>query len=176
MNIWKSSEHLWILWGEYFDNLKFWDANFDVEPFLISPPSQNAHAQEVEEDPLAKLKGQKLVSCRICKGDHWTTRCPYKDTLGPLQEELTKDPNAEAAPGGVPAAPGTAAAPAAPAAKATGKYVPPSLREGASRRGPGESMHSNKRGELKNMQTWCSGVRNNMSVKTGEFMPQKDTS
>ena len=40
---------------------------------------------EQEDDPLLKLKSQKLVSCRICKGDHWTTKCPYKDTLGPLQ-------------------------------------------------------------------------------------------
>ena len=22
-----------------------------------------------------------MVQCRICKGDHWTTHCPYKDTL-----------------------------------------------------------------------------------------------
>lgn len=37
-----------------------------------------------------KIKGQKIVSCRICKGDHWTTRCPYKDTLGPMQKELAE--------------------------------------------------------------------------------------
>ncbi|KAB0400214.1 hypothetical protein E2I00_009502, partial [Balaenoptera physalus] len=43
-----------------------------------------------EEDPMNKLKGQKIVSCRICKGDHWTTRCPYKDTLGPMQKELAE--------------------------------------------------------------------------------------
>lgn len=46
--------------------------------------------QEQEDDPLLKLKSQKLVSCRICKGDHWTTKCPYKDTLGPLQVKLVK--------------------------------------------------------------------------------------
>ena len=40
---------------------------------------------EEEEDPLGKLKNQKIVQCRICKGDHWTTKCPYKDTLAPLQ-------------------------------------------------------------------------------------------
>ena len=22
-----------------------------------------------------------MVQCRICKGDHWTTQCPYKDSL-----------------------------------------------------------------------------------------------
>lgn len=52
-------------------------------------PSQDLNCQE-EEDPMNKLKGQKIVSCRICKGDHWTTRCPYKDTLGPMQKELAE--------------------------------------------------------------------------------------
>lgn len=51
---------------------------------------QDLNAQDQEEDPMNKLKGQKIVSCRICKGDHWTTRCPYKDTLGPMQKELAE--------------------------------------------------------------------------------------
>ena len=55
----------------------------------ISLPCQDLNCQE-EEDPMNKLKGQKIVSCRICKGDHWTTRCPYKDTLGPMQKELAE--------------------------------------------------------------------------------------
>lgn len=102
-------------------------------------------SQEPEnDDALSKLKNQaKMVSCRICKGDHWTTRCPYKDTLAPLQDKLTeveaKKPEGTAAAGAAPA-PGT------PAQKTVGgKYVPPSLRDGA--RGRGESMQSNKRGE-----------------------------
>ena len=24
--------------------------------------------------------------CRICKGEHFTSKCPYKDTLQPLDE------------------------------------------------------------------------------------------
>ncbi|KAI5795469.1 eukaryotic translation initiation factor 3 subunit G-domain-containing protein [Peziza echinospora] len=32
-----------------------------------------------------KLKDKK-VACRICKGDHFTARCPYKDTLPPMDE------------------------------------------------------------------------------------------
>lgn len=31
------------------------------------------------------LLGKKIL-CRICKGDHFTTKCPYKDTLQPLEE------------------------------------------------------------------------------------------
>lgn len=60
---------------------------------LLNTPSyllQDLNAQDQDEDPMNKLKGQKIVSCRICKGDHWTTRCPYKDTLGPMQKELAE--------------------------------------------------------------------------------------
>lgn len=38
---------------------------------------------------LLKEKASKgVVKCRICKEDHWTTNCPYKDTLGPLRDSL----------------------------------------------------------------------------------------
>ncbi|XP_078387460.1 eukaryotic translation initiation factor 3 subunit G isoform X2 [Cetorhinus maximus] len=94
-----------------------------------------------EDDPMSKLKGQKIVSCRICKGDHWTTRCPYKDTLGPMQKELAEQlglTTAEKEKGSEPE-------PAQPAQSKTGKYVPPSLRDGANRRG--ESMQTNRRAD-----------------------------
>ena len=52
--------------------------------------TQDLYAQDQDEDPMSKIKGQKIVSCRICKGDHWTTRRPYKDTLGPMQKELAE--------------------------------------------------------------------------------------
>ncbi|XP_041370284.1 eukaryotic translation initiation factor 3 subunit G-like [Gigantopelta aegis] len=93
-----------------------------------------------DEDPLAKLKNQKIVQCRICKGDHWTTRCPYKDTLAPIQEKLNEDQKSEVA----PATPGGAAAGAKPSPG--GKYVPPSMREGASK-GRGESMMPQRKDE-----------------------------
>uniref|UniRef100_UPI00398F131E eukaryotic translation initiation factor 3 subunit G isoform X2 n=1 Tax=Pristiophorus japonicus TaxID=55135 RepID=UPI00398F131E len=94
-----------------------------------------------EDDPMAKLKGQKIVSCRICKGDHWTTRCPYKDTLGPMQKELAEQlglTTAEKEKGSDPE-------PVQAAQSKTGKYVPPSLRDGANRRG--ESMQTNRRAD-----------------------------
>lgn len=75
-------------------------------------------------------------------GDHWTTRCPYKDTLAPISDANDPDKKTEdgAAPGGAPGA--------APTAKtAGGKYVPPSMRDGGNKRG--ESMSANSRGKWK---------------------------
>ena len=46
---------------------------------LSLPPSQQL--EHIDDDPLKKLS-KSMVTCRICKGDHWTTKCPYKDTLG----------------------------------------------------------------------------------------------
>ncbi|XP_033110408.1 eukaryotic translation initiation factor 3 subunit G-like [Anneissia japonica] len=91
-------------------------------------------ASEVE-DPIKRLAAaQKMVMCRVCKGDHWTTKCPYKDTLEPLQKELAaadKPPeeNGVAEPGAVGAS--------------TGKYIPPGKRKGAEASRGGE--RDNKR-------------------------------
>jgi len=123
-----------------------------------------------DDDPMNKLKGQKIVQCRVCKGDHWTTKCPYKDKLAPIEEKLPDD--LDGVKEGSPAGPGAAAAAAKPApggpppgagggggggggGAPPGKYVPPSLRgkdkAAAGDRGPGgggggggESMPSNR--------------------------------
>ncbi|NXX16042.1 EIF3G factor, partial [Podargus strigoides] len=112
---------------------------------------EDLNCQE-EEDPMNKLKGQKIVSCRICKGDHWTTRCPYKDTLGPMQKELAEQLGLST--GEKEKLPGEPEPVQAQQSK-TGKYVPPSLRDGASRRG--ESMQPNRRGESSWGSPWCGG-------------------
>uniref|UniRef100_I3IZF4 Eukaryotic translation initiation factor 3 subunit G n=1 Tax=Oreochromis niloticus TaxID=8128 RepID=I3IZF4_ORENI len=114
----------------------------DVFMTFISS-KEDLNAQDQDEDPMNKLKGQKIVSCRICKGDHWTTRCPYKDTLGPMQKELAEQLGLST--GDKEKAAGSAEPePAQPAQSKTGKYVPPSLRDGGTRRG--ESMQPNRRG------------------------------
>ncbi|XP_067932567.1 eukaryotic translation initiation factor 3 subunit G-like [Watersipora subatra] len=91
-----------------------------------------AQEAESETDPLAALKGQqKMVQCRICKGEHWTTKCPYKDTLVPLQESLNQ---------GTEATPQNESSGAAGRTGGSDKYVPPSLRAGAGQRKDGETM------------------------------------
>lgn len=85
-----------------------------------------------EEDMLAKLRSQKtkMVKCRICKEDHWTTQCPFKDKVA-LPEHLKEEAK--------PLASASASVPAEVEEKVkSGKYIPPSMREGANRRG--ESM------------------------------------
>jgi len=123
---------------------------------FVSAKDGDAGASQAaqDDDPMNKLKGQKIVQCRVCKGDHWTTKCPYKEKLAPIDEKLTEAELESSAKEGTPSGAGAGAAPkAAPAPAgggAPGKYVPPSLRGkekgGSADRGGGggESMPSNR--------------------------------
>ncbi|KAH8917971.1 translation initiation factor eIF3g [Atractiella rhizophila] len=96
---------------------------------------QGGHKPEPAEDPMAAMKkglAQAKITCRTCQGPHYTTRCPYKDTLGAVlgTEGAHNDDGAEK-----PAA-------ATPADTKGGKYVPPSMR--GDRKGAGESMNSRR--------------------------------
>ena len=46
--------------------------------------------KDLDDNKLIRLAAENkgVVKCRICKEDHWTTMCPYKDTLGPLRDSL----------------------------------------------------------------------------------------
>jgi len=83
-------------------------------------------AEQNIKTELAKAGAGKVV-CRLCKGDHFTAKCPYKDSLAGL-ETAELPPADEFAP----------PADATPAPASGGKYVPPSMRAGG--RGAGESM------------------------------------
>lgn len=85
-------------------------------------------APDERQAQLAALKDKK-VKCRICSGDHFTAKCPYKDTMAPVEEgegaaEGEADDGEKAA-GGL----GTGG----------GGYVPPHLRKGGAATG-GERM------------------------------------
>ena len=131
--------------------------------------NKEEHEKELDDkSAIQRLAAENkgVVKCRICKEDHWTTMCPYKDTLGPLRDSLAgaeKDgeggpneagkigdvgkggsglPGAQGGAGGAGAGPGVAGQ--------GGKYVPPS-RRGADgrvgesmpdRKGRGKSMYS----------------------------------
>ncbi|KAG0468210.1 hypothetical protein HPP92_017538 [Vanilla planifolia] len=97
-----------------------------TEEIILERP--RAPGSKVEEpkaagDPLAAMgkAGAVLMVCRTCgkKGDHWTSKCPYKDLAQPADSFIDKPPTAD----------GPSAAPA------KGAYVPPSMRAGADRSG-----------------------------------------
>ncbi|KAI0337609.1 translation initiation factor 3, RNA-binding subunit, partial [Trametopsis cervina] len=83
-------------------------------------------AEQAVKANLVRAGAGKVV-CRLCKGDHYTAKCPYKDSLGGLDgadAPLAEDAGAPMEQASAPATAG-------------GKYVPPSMRGG---RGPGEAM------------------------------------
>ncbi|KAJ1958991.1 translation initiation factor eIF3 subunit g, partial [Dispira parvispora] len=81
---------------------------------------KEAEAEDTQTKMRSALKGKNIV-CRICKGDHFTTKCPYKDTLQPLQDI------SGGAEGAAPPAEAEAEEAAAGGA-VKGAYVPPHLR------------------------------------------------
>ncbi|KAA8650511.1 hypothetical protein EYZ11_003274 [Aspergillus tanneri] len=96
-------------------------------------PSVNWKAQAAEEEKNGGEKGSmkdqlkdKKVKCRICSGEHFTARCPFKDTMAPVDESAGVEGGADDAPA------------AGAVGSGSGSYVPPHLRKGAA--GGGERM------------------------------------
>ncbi|KAJ3892755.1 eukaryotic translation initiation factor 3 subunit G-domain-containing protein [Lentinula edodes] len=97
----------------------------------LSAGNKSAESEQQEEKkPVKSTTGGKVV-CRLCKGDHFTAKCPYRDTLGGLENagDTGAGPDDDTVP------PPDAASGAGPTGS---KYIPPSLRAGA--RGTGETM------------------------------------
>jgi translation initiation factor 3 subunit G len=101
---------------------------------IVFRPSTNwkVQAKEAEKDGGEKgsMKDQlkdKKVKCRICSGEHFTARCPFKDTMAPVEEPTAgagMDEDDKGAAGGLGAG--------------SSSYVPPHLRKGGA--GGGEKM------------------------------------
>ncbi|KAF2353827.1 Eukaryotic translation initiation factor 3 subunit G [Trinorchestia longiramus] len=99
--------------------------------FVTVKDEEEAEKDDVKKKLLDQAKGQ--VKCRLCREDHWTKLCPYKEQLDPLRTSLMGEDKEEE----------SASAPASSTGGKVlggsgGKYVPPSMREGANKRG--ESM------------------------------------
>ncbi|KAK7418540.1 translation initiation factor eIF3 subunit g [Neonectria magnoliae] len=105
---------------------------------IIFRPSVNWRKDAKDEggDSASKAMKDKLkdkqVKCRICNGEHFTARCPYKDTMAPVGEPVAGD--VAAGMGDEPSAGGAGAG-------KKGSYVPPALRGGPGG-GAGERMGS----------------------------------
>ncbi|KAI1383130.1 eukaryotic translation initiation factor 3 subunit-like protein [Hypoxylon trugodes] len=80
-------------------------------------------AKDVNANAMKEKLKDKTVKCRICNGEHFTARCPYKDTMAPV--------GAEGGSADVAAGMGDEPTPNATGAAGAGKkgsYVPPALR------------------------------------------------
>ncbi|EXJ69042.1 eukaryotic translation initiation factor 3 subunit G [Cladophialophora psammophila CBS 110553] len=107
--------------------------------FRPSRDWKNAQAEEAkagggkaEEKSLKEQLRDKKVKCRICQGEHFTARCPFKDTMAPADDGTTPvvDPMAEDDESGPK--------PQGALGGGGSSYVPPHLRKGAQ--GAGERM------------------------------------
>ncbi|TYZ68164.1 hypothetical protein PybrP1_004702 [[Pythium] brassicae (nom. inval.)] len=121
-------------------------ANEDVR--LEDPNADQVLPGEKKEDEniFAGVKNSSIVVCRHCGmvGDHWTLKCPYKDTpIDELPTDLATRGTAEASAGGESGASagagGESGGSALSGAFGSGRYVPPSMRgrEGMSAGGGG---------------------------------------
>lgn len=77
--------------------------------------------KQEEKEPVKEAVSGGSLKCRICKGDHFTSKCPMKDLVAP---------ESAPAPAGAPGVAGAVGAPGA-AGAAPGGYVPPHLRNRA---------------------------------------------
>lgn len=101
-----------------------------VEQVFLEKPTLDGKKEKKDAgDPLAALATQNtsLLVCRICgkKGDHWTSKCPYKDLAAAKGMSTGEAPPGEGGDSMLP-----------PAGK--GSYVAPGMRNGGG--GAGDSM------------------------------------
>ncbi|ATY64373.1 eukaryotic translation initiation factor subunit 4 [Cordyceps militaris] len=103
------------------------DTTSIAENMIFRPSvSWRKDAKDESADPNAQAMKDKLkdkkVKCRICNGEHFTARCPYKDTMAPIGENGAADVAA-----GMGDEPSAVAAGGVGAKK--GSYVPPRCRD-----------------------------------------------
>merc|ERR1711939_203538 len=53
-----------------------------------------------QEDKKAEALKKMQIKCRICSGDHFTTKCPFKDTMAPEGEAAGPPPDMDERKGG----------------------------------------------------------------------------
>ncbi|KAJ7442507.1 eukaryotic translation initiation factor 3 subunit G-domain-containing protein [Mycena galericulata] len=82
---------------------------------------QDPTAEEDTKKKLAKAGAGKVI-CRLCKGEHFTAKCPHKEALAGLE----KDPGADEDTPALGA--DSTGLSLGPGAGSSGKYVPPWLR------------------------------------------------
>ncbi|KAF1819036.1 translation initiation factor 3, RNA-binding subunit [Dissoconium aciculare CBS 342.82] len=98
-----------------------------------SGQQQEKGAEEAKKEENAK---KMQIKCRICGGDHFTTKCAFKDNMAPEGEAAGPPADLDDRAGGDSAEGGLGAG--------GSSYVPPHLRKGAAGAGGGERMGGGK--------------------------------
>ena len=101
-----------------------WKSNAKAEAEKGGP----AGADGGKGDLKAQLKDKK-VKCRICDGEHFTARCPFKDTMAPMGED------GAGGAGGVDGGDDAGVEKEGGLGAGGGGYVPPHLRKGGKAEG-----------------------------------------
>ena len=97
--------------------------NIYFKPVAVSSKEQDKDKDGDAADDAPKAAGGKIVTCRLCKGNHMTFKCPFRDQLAALDQVEGEDEAAAGASTSKPPANG-------------GKYVVP----GRANNSAGESM------------------------------------
>ncbi|KXS93647.1 hypothetical protein AC578_4206 [Pseudocercospora eumusae] len=98
--------------------------NIIFKPVVGFKASGAQQEKNPEEDKKADALKKMQIKCRICQGDHFTTKCPFKDTMKPEGDD--------AAPADMDSIAGDTGG---GGGGIGGSYVPPHLRKGAGATG-----------------------------------------
>ncbi|MCJ1297488.1 translation initiation factor eIF3 subunit g [Hypocenomyce scalaris] len=116
--------------GPSFDTTSVGE-NISFQPRVDWKTNAKAEAEKGAGDGKGDLKAQlkdKKVKCRICDGEHFTARCPFKDTMAPMGED-------GAGAGGVDGGDDGGTEKEGGLGGGGGGYVPPHLRKGGKAEG-----------------------------------------
>jgi len=58
--------------------------------FISNKEDDKDNEEKLIKDAVSTLR---KVQCRLCKGEHWTTKCPYKDNLQPIMDPSSDKPS-----------------------------------------------------------------------------------
>lgn len=89
---------------------------------VVGFKSGQAQEKNPEEDKKTDALKKMQIKCRICQGDHFTTKCPFKDTMAPEGEAAGAPPETDMGAGPAEGGLGIGGS----------SYVPPHMRKGAS--------------------------------------------
>lgn len=96
---------------------------------VVGFKSGQAQEKAPEEDTKTEALKKMQIKCRICSGEHFTTKCPFKDTMAPEGEAA-----------GAPVDLGGDEDAAGGLGVGGSSYVPPHMRKGAGGASGGERM------------------------------------